>query len=129
MSSIPDFSQTPTLSSTVCTTTTTTATPITIEYPHLKKRKLALLAAATVSDYSTVPIVDQVSDVKEPPPNDIQKFLSLRKQVKKKYFEIGSRYGISLFVAFFPQSIFSWRLLINYVKHLRGVAIALRFVT
>ena len=44
---------------------------------HLKKRKLALLAAAT-SDCSSVA---EEAPVKQCPPNDIEKFLSLRKQV------------------------------------------------
>jgi len=46
---------------------------------HLKKRKLALLAAAT-SDCSSVA---EEAPVKQCPPNDIEKFLSLRKQVFK----------------------------------------------
>ena len=62
------------------TTTTTTADndegPI--EYhQHLKKRKLALLAAAT----SNCSSVAEEAPVKQCPPNDIEKFLSLRKQV------------------------------------------------
>jgi hypothetical protein len=61
---------------------TTTATADNDERPieyhhHLKKRKLALLAAAT-SDCSSVA---EEATVKQCPPNDIEKFLSLRKQV------------------------------------------------
>jgi hypothetical protein len=77
--SLPDLTQTTTVY-------TTSAAPIITEYPHLKKRKLALLAAASAND--CLPVLDQVSDVQEAPLNDIQKFLSLRKQVKSHSFAL-----------------------------------------
>jgi hypothetical protein len=67
-----------TFSATTTTTTTADNDERPIEYHHhLKKRKLALLAAAT-SDCSSVA---EEATVKQCPPNDIEKFLSLRKQV------------------------------------------------
>ena len=55
--------------------------PSSTEYPHMKKRKLVMRMKSAAAEEPAAK-EDTTTTVKQGPPNDIEKFLSLRKQVR-----------------------------------------------